>query len=81
MLVIAVIATAASILATAGLGLIAFVPLVGLAVLPLQLAAWLVRGIVFEYLALAALGAYLSHYRWYHYSASRRSDIPDIRLA
>ena len=45
-------ATAASILATAGLGLIAFVPLVGLAVLPLQLAAWLMRGFVFEYLAL-----------------------------
>ena len=66
-----VIATAASILATAGLGL---------AVLPLQLAAWLLRGIVFEYLALAALGAYLSHYRWYHYSEQPK-DIPDIRLA
>jgi hypothetical protein len=73
-LAIVIIATAASILATAGLGLIAFVPLVGLAVLPLQLAAWLVRGIVFEYLALAALGAYLSHYRWYHSSS-------DIRVA
>ena len=73
-LVMVVIATAASILATAGLGLIAFVPLVGLAVLPLQLAAWLVRGIVFEYLALAALGAYLSHYRWYQSSS-------DIRVA
>jgi hypothetical protein len=69
-LVVAVVATAASILATAGLGLIAFVPLVGLAVLPLQLAAWLLRGIVFEYLALAALGAYLSHYRWYHTARS-----------
>ena len=73
-LVTVVAATAASILATAGLGLIAFVPLIGLAVLPLQLAAWLVRGIVFEYLALAALGAYLSHYRWYHSSS-------DIRVA
>lgn len=73
-LVTVVVATAASILATAGLGLIAFVPLVGLAVLPLQLAAWLLRGIVFEYLALAALGAYLSHYRWYHSSS-------DIRVA
>jgi hypothetical protein len=73
-LVMVVVATAASILATAGLGLIAFVPLVGLAVLPLQLAAWLLRGIVFEYLALAALGAYLSHYRWYHSSS-------DIRVA
>ena len=44
-LVLVVLATVASILATAGLGLIAFVPLVGLAVLPLQIAAWLVRGI------------------------------------
>ena len=69
-LIVVVIATAASILATAGLGLIAFVPLIGLAVLPLQLAAWLLRGIVFEYLALAALGAYLSHYRWYHDSSA-----------
>ena len=73
-LVVVILATAASILATAGLGLIAFVPLVGLAVLPLPLAAWLLRGIVFEYLALAALGAYLSHYRWYHSSS-------DIRVA
>ncbi len=82
-LVFAVIATAASILATAGLGLIAFVPLVGLAVLPLQLAAWLLRGIVFEYLALAALGAYLSHYRWYHRSVvgAAPGAEPDIRLA
>ena len=71
-----VIATAASILATAGLGLIAFVPLVGLAVLPLQLAAWLLRGIVFEYLALAALGAYLSHYRWYHRLRLRARSVP-----
>ena len=64
-----IVATVASIVATAGLGLIAFVPLVGLAVLPLQFAAWLVRGIVFEYVALAALGAYLSHYRWYQRAA------------
>ena len=76
-LVMVVVATAASILATAGLGLIAFVPLVGLAVLPLQLAAWLIRGIVFEYLALAALGAYLSHYRWYHSARfSREVTVP-----
>ena len=85
-LVVVVIATAASILATAGLGLIAFVPLVGLAVLPLQLAAWLLRGIVFEYLALAALGAYLSHYRWYQRAADGQPPVavtkpPEIRLA
>jgi hypothetical protein len=64
-LVLVVIATVASILATAGLGLIAFVPLAGLAVVPLQVAAWLLRGVVFQYLALAALGAYLTHYRHY----------------
>jgi hypothetical protein len=81
-----VIATVASILATAGLGLIAFVPLVGLAVLPLQLAAWLLRGIVFEYIALAALGAYLSHYRWYQRRSEGQTPLgvskePGIRLA
>lgn len=59
------LATVASILATAGLGLIAFVPLVGLAVVPLQVAAWLMRGFVFQYLALTALGGYLAQYRLY----------------
>ena len=39
----------ASALAWSGVGLIAFVPLVGLAVFPLQLAALLLRGLVFEY--------------------------------
>ena len=66
-LLLAVIATIASIVATAGFGLINLIPILGLAVLPLQIAAWLVRGFVFQYLALAALGAYLTHYR--HYSA------------
>lgn len=64
-LVLVGLATVASILATAGLGLIAFVPLAGLAVVPLQFAAWLLRGFVFEYLAITALGAYLTQYRHY----------------
>ena len=55
--------TAASILATTALGLIAFVPLVGLAALPLQLIAWLMRGVVFQYIALTALVAYTRVYR------------------
>ncbi len=50
--------TAASVLATAALGLIAFVPFVGLAALPLQVGAWLVRGFVFQFLGLTALVAY-----------------------
>jgi hypothetical protein len=56
------IATLASIVATAGLGLISFVPFVGLAVLPLQLLAWLLRGLIFQYLGLTSAGAYLSLY-------------------
>lgn len=66
-----VAATLASALAWSGVGLIAFVPLVGLAVFPLQLAALLVRGLAFEYLGLTALGAYLTLYQGY---ASRRAE-------
>lgn len=62
-LVLIVLATAASILATAALGLIAFVPFVGLAAWPLQLIAWLARGAVFEFVGLTALVAYLRVYR------------------
>lgn len=62
-LALIVLATAASLLATAGLGLIAFVPLVWLIALPLQAAAWLLRGLVFQYLGLTALVAYLALYR------------------
>lgn len=74
-LLLAVVATVASIVATAGLGLINLVPVLGLAVLPLQIAAWLVRGFVFQYLALTALCAYLTQYR--HYKSRTR---PDERL-
>jgi hypothetical protein len=56
------VATLASIVATAGLGLISFVPFVGLAVLPLQMLAWLLRGLVFQYLGLTSAGAYLFLY-------------------
>jgi hypothetical protein len=65
-----VAATLASALAWSGVGLIAFVPLVGLAVFPLQLLALLLRGLVFEYLGLTALGAYLTLYQGH---AARRS--------
>ncbi len=65
------VATLASALAWSGVGLIAFVPLVGLAVFPLQLVALLLRGLVFEYLDLTALGAYLTLYLGY---ASRRNE-------
>jgi hypothetical protein len=70
--VLVIAATGASALAWSGVGLIAFVPLVGLAVIPLQLAALLVRGLAFEYLGLTALGAYLTLYQDY---ASRRGEV------
>jgi hypothetical protein len=54
--------TLVSALAWSGVGLIAFVPLVGLAVFPLQILAFILRGLVFEYLGLTALGAYLTMY-------------------
>ena len=67
-----VAATLASALAWSGVGLIAFVPLVGLAVLPLQLAALMLRGLAFAYLGLTALGAYLTLYQGY---TSRRGEL------
>jgi hypothetical protein len=69
-------ATLASMLTTAGLGLIAFVPLAGLAVLPLQLVAWLLRNLVFQYLGLTALSAYLGLYRSFAADATIHSRAP-----
>lgn len=65
LLVLVLLAMVASVLATAGLGLISWVPVLALTVMPLQMAAWLLRGVVFQYLALSALGAYLTQYRYY----------------
>lgn len=63
--VLVLAATLASALAWSGVGLVAFVPLVGLAVFPLQIAALLLRGLVFEYIGLTALAAYASLYHQY----------------
>lgn len=62
-LAVVVVATAASLVVTAGLGLIGWVPFVGLAVWPLQLLAWLLRVVVFQYIALSSVGAYSALYR------------------
>jgi hypothetical protein len=69
-LVLILLAGAASLLATAGLGLIAFIPLAGFAVLPLQLAAWLLRGLMFQFLGLTAFTAYLAQYQRYSKGAA-----------
>ena len=63
----------ASALAWSGVGLIAFVPLVGLAVFPLQIAALGLRGLVFEYIGLTAMGSYVTLYRRYLATQSQRS--------
>ncbi|MGH9199800.1 MAG: hypothetical protein ACRD2A_01015 [Vicinamibacterales bacterium] len=63
MLALMALVTAASILAMAALGLIAFVPFVGLAALPLQLLAWLIRGVVFQFVGLTGLVTYVRLYR------------------
>ncbi|HOQ60863.1 MAG TPA: hypothetical protein PKZ08_09605, partial [Vicinamibacterales bacterium] len=71
MLLVVVGATLISLIATTSLGVIAFVPFAGLAVVPLQVAAWLFRELVFQYLGLSALGAYAGLYRR-HASAQRK---------
>jgi hypothetical protein len=74
---IVVLGTGVSVLAMGALGLIAFVPFFGLAVLPLQLLAWLFRGLVFQYVGLASVGAYLTRYRAFRARASAASLVQD----
>ena len=71
LLVVVGLATAASILMMAGLGVVGFIPVLGIAVFPLQLAAWVARGLVFQFLGLAALSAYLHLYRVHRAGAAR----------
>jgi hypothetical protein len=58
-----VVAALVSLLATAGLAIVGYVPLVSLIFVPLQAAAWVLRGILFEALALSALATYQVQYR------------------
>jgi hypothetical protein len=57
------LATAASVLTTAALAFVAWVPLVGLISVPLRAAAWLIQGLMFQYVALTAVSAYQTQYR------------------
>jgi hypothetical protein len=57
------LAMVASIMGTAGLTLVAWVPLAGLIVLPLQFAFWILRGLFFQYAGLTTLSAYQTQYR------------------
>ena len=62
-LALVIFATGASLLAAAALGFIGFIPILGLAVWPVQLVAWLFRALVFQYIGLSSVGAYLKLYR------------------
>jgi hypothetical protein len=65
--------TAASVLATAVLGLLGFVPILGqilsLAVVPL---AWALRELVFQFIGLSSIGAYVKLYRTFATEPSRQ---------
>ena len=62
-LALVIASTGASLVATFALGLISFVPLFGIAVLPLQLLAWVMRGVIFQFIDITSIGAYLHLYR------------------
>jgi hypothetical protein len=66
-LTLVIVATGASLLATGALSLIGFVPFfgpfLGLAVMPLSLIAWGLRALVFQYIGLSSVVAYLTLYK------------------
>ena len=57
------VTTAASLTAVASVTLVAWVPIAGLVVVPLQIIAWLVRGVLLQCVSLAAIAAYQTQYR------------------
>jgi len=57
------LAAVGSLLAATGLALVAYVPLVSLIFVPLQAAAWVLRGLFFESLGMSALAACQTQYR------------------
>ena len=77
---ILLLATAASITATAGLALVAWVPLAGLLFVPLQVAFWIMRGLLFEYMGLVTLSAYQTQYRRFAAPHSPQLRVHDVRV-
>lgn len=60
---IQIVAAVVGVLAASGLAPIAYVPVVGLALVPLQAALWLLRSLVFDALALVGASACQTQYR------------------
>jgi len=59
------LATVGSLVGAAGIALTAWIPFLGFVVVPIQIVAWLLRGLSFQFVALAALCAYQTQYRRY----------------
>ena len=68
------LATAASFVAATALGLVSFVPIVGLAVWPLQLVALALRALVLQYISLSSVGAYSALYRGHSSESAEPAD-------
>jgi len=68
---VVVLATVAAVLAAAGLTIVPWLRYAGLAVVPLQAAAWVLRQVLFEFMALSALAAYQTQYRRFETDAPR----------
>jgi hypothetical protein len=83
-LVMVVLATGASFAATASLSVITFVPFLGpflgLAVLPLQILAWILQEVVFQYIGLASVGAYVKLYREFSDADRRVKAAPTVSV-
>lgn len=62
-LILSTLAFVVTLIAAAAFGLVSFVPVAGVAVLPLQAAVWLIRGLMLPFIELAALAAYVAVYR------------------
>jgi hypothetical protein len=76
---VAAVATAAALVATAGLALISWVPIAGLIVVPLQVVAWLVRGLIFQFMDLTTMVAYEAQYRRFSGLDAQRTT-PRLRM-
>ena len=60
---VSLVVTAAGLFAATGLTIVPWLPFVGLAMLPLQAVGWMLRGLVEQFVALAAIAAYQTQYR------------------
>lgn len=63
MALLGLVADLASLIGTSGLSVVAWAPLAGIIMLPLQLAFWIVRGLFVQYAGLSTLSAYQTQYR------------------